>query len=68
MMKNIEISTFSSFISTSNRPKLQQTLFKPSKVDKGCAREPKWGLGYQPSAPIGMACAAPKQLDHIAAK
>ena len=43
-------------------------IFKPSKVEKGCAREPKRGLGYQPSAPIGMAGAAPNQLDHIAAK
>lgn len=41
---------------------------KPLQVEKGCAREPKRGLGIQPSAPIGMAGAAPKQLDHIAAK
>ncbi len=43
-------------------------IFKPSKVEKGCAREPKRGLGHQPQAPIGMAGAAPNQLDHIAAK
>jgi transposase len=43
-------------------------IFKPSKVEKGCAREPKRGLGHQPQAPIGMSGAAPQQLDHIAAK
>jgi hypothetical protein len=41
---------------------------KPSKVEKGCARKPKRGLGYQPSAPIGMSGAAQNQPDHIAAK
>lgn len=41
---------------------------KPLKVDKGCAREPKRGLGYQPSAPIGMSGAATKQHDHILVK
>lgn len=41
---------------------------KPSKVEKGCAREPKRRLDHQPSLPIGMSGAAPKQLDHIAAK
>jgi len=38
---------------------------KPSKVEKGCAREPKRGLGHQPQAPIGMSGAALNQLDHI---
>ena len=38
---------------------------KPSKVEKGCAREPKRGLGTKPISPIGMSGAAPKQLDHI---
>jgi transposase len=40
-------------------------IFKPLKVEKGCAREPKRGLGHQPQAPIGMAGAALEQLDHI---
>jgi transposase len=40
-------------------------IFKPLKVEKGCAREPKRGLGHQPQAPIGMAGAALNQLDHI---
>ena len=33
-------------------------IFKPFKVEKGCAKEPKRGLGHQPQAPIGMAGAA----------
>jgi transposase len=41
---------------------------KPSKVDKGCAREPKRGLGTKPISPIGMSGAASKQSNHIAAK
>jgi transposase len=41
---------------------------KPSKVEKGCAREPKRGLGDQPSAPIGITGAAPNHLDHTAAQ
>lgn len=41
---------------------------KPSKVEKGCAREPARGLATKPSAPIGIADAAAKPFDHTSAQ